>query len=120
MERKKYPSRTPSRCTRAMTIVSFGCIFFRVLFLSWTSFGAGESNIANIDSDLQHLVKQAHNAPPNPAGSSLAGPQPSRAPAAKADNARFSCRFDEQGRVLVHVYLDGTQTMQALERALTS
>ena len=41
---------------------------------------------------------------------------------AQPDEIRLQAlaRFDEKGRVLVHVHLDGNQSMKAIERALTS
>jgi len=122
--RRKYSSPHWRLRTLAFaTAVSFGCLFLGALFLSSasTSFGAGPTTVANIDSSLQHLVDYAHNvvqqsSPATPSLKSLTVPN------VQPDDIRLraGARFDEQGRVLVHVHLDGSQSMQAIERTLTS
>ena len=80
--------------------------------------GAESSQIANIDSALQHLVDQnAEGATPNNASIQAQNVVP-------AFNGRMLIhlgggpRFDAQNRVLVHVYLDGSQSIGSVKAAL--
>src|SRR5215469_9291122 len=79
------------------------------------SVGAEPSAISNIDSALQHLMVQRSPStsaaveanttamiPGHPLGLHLGG----------------GPRFDSQGRVMIHIHLDGSQSMEAVEAAL--
>ena len=96
----------------------FGSSF---LGLVLTDFGADSATVANIDSSLQRLVEKGHNLPPQKS-SAIVVPNALAGPMAQSDETRLrtAARFDEQGRALVHVHLDGNQSMQAVERVLTS
>ena len=106
-----------------LTAFCLGCLFSTALFLSSasTSLAADPGTVANIDAGLRSLVDHVQNVAQQtgPSTSSLGNPS---SPTPRSDDIRLggSVRFDEQGRVLVHVHLDGTQSMPAIERALTS
>jgi hypothetical protein len=123
MGRKTSFARKPFRLSRSLTALCLGCLFSGALFvgLSSISFGADPTTVANIDSALQHVIDYAHNLAQqnNPMA---AGPKSLPAPVVQPDGIRLQslARFDEQGRVLVHVHLDGNQSMDATKRALAS
>jgi hypothetical protein len=123
MGRKASIARKPLRFIRNRTILRLGYLFSGALLLgsTSTSFGANPTTVANVDSDLQHLVDYEHKlAQQN--GPAPAGSKSLPAPVMQPDGIRLQAlaRFDEQGRVLVHVHLDGNQSIDAMERALTS
>jgi hypothetical protein len=116
-------ARKPIRYILSPTVLSLGWLFSVALFLSSisTSFGADPVTVANIDSGLQHLVEYAHNlAQQN--SPAAAGMKSLATSVTQPDEIRLQtlARFDEQGRALVHVHLDGNQSMEAMERVLTS
>jgi Subtilase family len=90
-----------------------------VFFLSTAlaSLGADPSVPANIDSHLQRWVEQAN------AGNSARAtilPRALAAPAPSSGVSSIPGRFDASGRVLVHIHLDGTQSLETVEKALIS
>jgi hypothetical protein len=115
--------RQPFRILFSLTLLSFGYLFSGALFLGSisTSSGADPLPVANIDSGLQHLVDYAHNFP-QANSQSAASSKAVAASVAQPDGIKLQglARFDEQGRVLVHVHLDGNQSMEAVEGVLTS
>ena len=119
MRKKDYLSRQPIRFIRRLTAVTFSWLFSGALFLSSISSSASPNGLilSNIDSHLQCLIERVKNS---------AAPQTNIAPHALAtprDSSRRKGspgRFDSTGRVLVHIHLDGTQTMEAVERLLGS
>ncbi len=94
--------------------VSFGCLLFGALWLTSlsTTLGADPSVPANVDSHLQRLLERAKSI--NLAPHTFATPQ------AQLDTRDIPGRFDATGRVLVHIHLDGTQSIESIERALNS
>ena len=115
--------RQSFRLLLSPVLLSFGCLFLGALFPSSisTTFGAEPLPVANIDSGLQHLVDYVHNFP-RANGQSSASSKGLAASVAQPDGIRLQtlARFDEEGRALVHVHLDGNQSMEAIERVLTS
>ncbi|MBV8353129.1 MAG: hypothetical protein JOZ21_12730 [Verrucomicrobia bacterium] len=115
--------RKSFRFIYSLTAFCLGCLFSGALFLSSASisFAADPATVANIDAGLRNLVDYMHNVTQqtSPSTSSLGN---FSSPMPKSDDVRLrgSVRFDEQGRVLVHVHLDGTQSIPAIERALNS
>jgi hypothetical protein len=113
----------PFRFILSLPAISLCCSFLGALLLGSTSisFAAGPTTVANIDSSLQNLVDYAHNVAQRNSPTAPSPKNPS-APIAQSDDIplRRPVRFDEQGRVLVHVHLDGTQSMPFVERALAS
>ncbi len=118
--RRKYSSpHWPLRTLASATAVSFGCLLFGALWLINLSptLAADPTVPTNVDSHLQRLIQRAKNAAkPN---TNLA-PQTFATPLSLADTRDIPGRFDTNGRVLVHIHLDGTQSIEALERALNS
>jgi hypothetical protein len=116
--RRKYSSpHWLLRTSAFATAVSFGCLLFGALWLISLSntLAADPSVPVNVDSHLQRLIQRAKNATkPNLAPQTFATPQ------AQLDTTDIPGRFDTQGRVLVHIHLDGTQSIDALERVLNS
>jgi hypothetical protein len=123
MARKTCFVRKAFRFNHTLTVVRLGCLFSGALFVGSisTSFGADPATVANIDSGLRHVIDYAHNLAQlnSPAAAS---PKSLPVSVMQPDGIRLQtlARFDEQGRVLVHVHLDGNQSMDAMERALTS
>jgi hypothetical protein len=118
--RRKYSSpHWRLRTLTFATAVSFGCLLFGALWLTSLSntLAADPSVPANVDSHLQRLIQRAKNtAGPN---TSLA-PQGLATPLAQPDLRDIPGRFDASGRVLVHIHLNGTQSIEAVEHALNS
>jgi Subtilase family len=118
--RRKYSS--PHRLLRTLmcaTVVSLGCLLFGALWLISvsTTLAADPSVPGNIDSHLQRLIQRAKTAAtPN---TNLA-PQTFAVPQAQLDTRAIPGRFDASGRILVHIHLDGTQNIEAVEHALNS
>jgi Subtilase family len=118
--RRKYSSRLwLLRTLMSATGVSLGCLVVAVLWLLGTpsAIAADPSVPANVDSHLQRLIQRwKSNATPstNVAGQTLASPL------AQTDTRDIPGRFDASGRVLVHIHLDGTQSIEAVERALNA
>ena len=97
------------------TGVSLGCLVVAVLWLAGapSAVAAGSSVPANVDSHLQRLIqrwKSTATPSTNVAPQTLATPLAQDIPG----------RFDASGRVLVHIHLDGTQSIDAVERALNA
>jgi hypothetical protein len=103
------------RFLMSVTAVSFGCLLFGALWLISLSnaVAADPATPANIDSHLQRLV-QRWKSTTTTANTTLA------TPLARPDTRDIPGRFDARGRVLVHIHLDGTQAMDAVEHALNS
>jgi hypothetical protein len=116
-------SRKPSSFMISLKLFGLGSLFSWALLLGSTSitFGADLTNVANIDSSLQHLVEYGHNLEPQKS-TAIAVPNSVADSITRSDQIRLrtEARFDEQGRALVHVHLDGNQPMEAIERVLTS
>jgi Subtilase family len=118
--RRKYSSlHWPLRTSKSATVVRLGCLLFGALWLISlsTTFGADPSVPANIDSHLQRLVQRWKS---TVTPSTTVGPQTLATPLARPDTSDIPGRFDANGRVLVHIHLDGTQSIEAVERALNS
>jgi hypothetical protein len=97
------------------TGVSLGCLVVAVLWLAGppSAVAADTSVPANVDSHLQRLIQRwKSTATP----SSNVAPQTLATPLAQD----IPGRFDASGRVLVHIHLDGTQSIEAVERALNA
>jgi hypothetical protein len=106
-----FSSRPPFRAIRN-TAFSFGCVLSGVfLFSSISAFSAEQ--LANIDSNLQHIVDGKSTFSTSSSASALNG-QP------EVYRLGTPGRFDESGRVLTHVNLDGTQPIDSVEKSLTS
>ncbi|MBV8377708.1 MAG: hypothetical protein JO279_11975, partial [Verrucomicrobia bacterium] len=86
-----------------------------------SSLGADAAKVANIDSALQRLVEYAQNLPQQ-SGLLPATQSKVLSSVTLPDGIRLKtlARFDDQGRVLVHLHLDGNQPMAAMERVLAS
>src|ERR1700738_1145836 len=71
--------------------------------------------MANIDSNLQHIVGRIQSGALNRSQNFAVAPS-------QSEKIRLNSpgRFDESGRVLVHVNLDGTQPLESVEQALTA
>ncbi|MBV8586538.1 MAG: hypothetical protein JO308_09655, partial [Verrucomicrobia bacterium] len=94
-----------------------GCLAIALLStlgLSAVALGADASVPANLDSHLQRWVEQSmlNGTANTPRAFSI----PLRTPQMMG----IPGRFDAQGRALVQIHLDGTQSMQAVENALRS
>lgn len=97
-------------CARpACVVVTF------IVLLYWLSpqlAAAADDMPQNIDSNLRHMLKQTEGrAPANINALALA---PAK------DIARSFNRFDAQDRILVRVYLDGSQPLSVVERSLVT
>ena len=97
------------------TGVSLGCLVVAVLWLAGapSAVAADTSVPANVDSHLQRLIqrwKSTATPSTNVAPQTLATPLAQDIPG----------RFDASGRVLVHIHLDGTQSIEAVEHALNA
>src|SRR3984885_8960515 len=106
--RRKYSSQLrPLRALISATGVRLGCLVVAVLsFVGAPSAVAADPSVpANVDSHLQRLIQR---------GLSKA------TPLAQADTQGIPGRFDASGRVLVHIHLDGTQSIEAVEQALNT
>src|SRR5260370_3072435 len=118
--RRKYSSRLwLLRTLRSATGVSLGCLVVAVLWLvAPTSAVAADAPApANIDSHLQRLIQRwKSTATP----STNVAPQTLATPLAQPDTRDIPGRFDASGRVLVHIHLDGTQSIEAVEHALNA
>jgi Subtilase family len=118
--RRKYSSQLwPSRTLRSATGISLGCLVVAVLWLVGTpSAVAAEASVpANVDSHLQRLIQRwKSTATP----STNVAPQTLATPLAQLDTRDIPGRFDASGRVLVHIHLDGTQSIEAVEHALNA
>jgi hypothetical protein len=116
--------RKPARYILSLTLLSLGCLFSGAPFVGSiaSSFGSDSSaTVANIDSSLQHLVDNVQSLPLQSSAASASTKSPvGSMTQPDAIRLRREARFDEQGRALVHVHLDGTQSMEAIERVLTS
>src|ERR1700722_11542725 len=116
--------RKPARYILSLTLLSLGCLFSGAPFVGSiaSSFGSDSSaSVANIDSSLQHLVDNVQTLPlQNSAMSASTKNLVGSMTQSDAIRLRREARFDEQGRALVHVHLDGTQSMETIERVLTS
>jgi hypothetical protein len=119
VRKKDYLSRQPIRFIRRLTAVAFSCLFSGALFLSSISSSASPNGlpVSNIDSHLQRLAERVKN---TAAPQTNLAPHGLATPATQVDVREFPGRFDSTGRVLVHIHLDGTQTMEAVERSLAS
>jgi hypothetical protein len=118
--RRKYSSPHWRLRTLAFaTAVSFGCLLFGALCLTSLSnaLAADPSVPANVDSHLQRLIQRAKNAAsPN---TNLA-PQTLATSPGQPDIRDIPGRFDASSLVLVHIHLNGTQSIEAVEHALSS
>src|SRR5690348_2493830 len=118
--RRKYSSRLwPSRTLMSATGVSLGCLVVAVLWLAGapSAVAADPSVPANVDSHLQRLIQRwKGTATP----STNVAPQTLGTPLAQLDTSDIPGRFDTSGRVLVHIHLDGTQSIEAVEHALNA
>jgi hypothetical protein len=123
MGRQTTFSRKPSSFMIALKLFVLGSLFSGAFLLGSTSitFGADLTTVANIDSSLQHLVEYGHNLEPQKSPATVV-PNSVADSITRSDQIRLrtEARFDEQGRALVHVHLDGNQPMEAIERVLTS
>jgi hypothetical protein len=81
------------------------------------SFGADTSPIANIDSSLQHLLDQ--NATKTGVNTAAQPNTTVSMPGSRLGHRLGGGpRFDSQARVLVHIHLDGSESLSAVEAAL--
>jgi len=97
------------------TGVSLPWLVVAVLWLAGAhSAVAADSSVpANVDSHLQRLIQRwKSTATPN----TNVAPQTLATPLAQD----IPGRFDASGRVLVHIHLDGTQSIEAVEHALNA
>ena len=97
------------------TGISLGCLLVAVLWLAGapSAVAADTSVPANVDSHLQRLIqrwKSTATPSTNVAPQTLATPLAQDIPG----------RFDASGRVVVHIHLDGTQSIEAVEQALNA
>ena len=118
--RRKYSSPLCLLSTlMSATGFSLGCLVVAVLWLVGppSAVAADLSVPANVDSHLQRLLERWQ---------STATSKYERRSANGGDTSFFPdtwdipSRFDANGRVLVHIHLDGTQSMEAVEHALNS
>lgn len=95
-------------------LVSLACsVATLIVLLYWLNpqlAAAADDMPQNIDSNLRHMLQQAEG-------------RTSRSTAVLATSptnniARSFNRFDTQGRILVHVYLDGSQALPLVEKSL--
>src|SRR3984893_18413855 len=116
MGRQTSFGRKPFRFTLSVKVLCLGCLFTGALYLGSisNSFADDSTTASNIDSDLQRLVDYAHNRARQGSPAAASPKQPAGIQLQKLS------RFDQEGRVLVHVHLDGNQSMEAMERVLTS
>lgn len=123
MGSQTFLARKPFRFNLSLTVPCLGCLFSGALFLGSisSSLGADSVTVANIDSALQRLVDYTHNLPQQK-GLAATTPNSLATAVTPTDDIqlRRPARFDELGRVLVHVHLDGNHPMAAMERVLTS
>jgi subtilase family protein len=106
--RKKYSFRPwLSRTLISATGFSFGCLLVAALWFVGTApaVAADPAVPANVDAHLQRLIQ---------------GWKSKATPLAQPDTRYIPGRFDSTGRVLVHIHLDGTQSIEAVERALNA
>ena len=91
-----------------------------VSFVVTSAYAAGTdtSPIANIDSSLQHLLDQAAST----GGVNTGAMEPNTIVQASGNRVAHRLgggpRFDSQQRVLIHIYLDGSESLSAVEAAL--
>ena len=113
MRRNRSFWELPYRTLRTWSAASLGCLFSGALYLSIisTTLGADPSVPQNVDSHLQRLIERAKSA---------LAPNSNVAPPAQVDVRDIPGRFDATGRVLVHIHLDGTQSIESVERALNA
>ena len=95
---------------------SLGCLVVSVLWLVGppSAVAADLSVPANVDSHLQRLLERWNS---TATSSTNVAPQTVATP---LDTRDIPGRFDASGRVLVHIHLDGTQSMEAVEHALNA
>jgi hypothetical protein len=98
------------------TGVSLGCLVVAVLWLVTppSAVAADLSVPANVDSHLQRLLQRWNS---TATSSTNVAPQTVATP---LDTRDIPGRFDASGRVLVHILLDGTQSIDAVEHALNA
>jgi Subtilase family len=98
---------------------SLGCLVVAALWLVGppSAVAADSSVPANVDSHLQRLIQQWKS---KVTPSTNVAPQTLATPPAQSDTRDMPGRFDASGRVLVHIHLDGTQSIEAVERALNA
>jgi hypothetical protein len=119
MRRKHSAQFWLLRTLISATGLSLGCLVVAVLWLVGTpsAVAADPSVPANVDSHLQRLIQRwKSKATP----STNVAPQTLATPLAQADTQDIPGRFDASGRVLVHIHLDGTQSIEAVEHALNA
>jgi hypothetical protein len=119
MRRKNSSRLSLLRTLMSATGASLGCLVVVALFFvgPLSAVAADPSVPANVDSHLQRLIQRWKNiATP---GANVA-PQTLKTPLAQPDTQDIPGRFDAGGRVLVHIHLDGTQSIEAVEHALNA
>src|ERR1700747_2287186 len=115
--RRKYSFRLwLLRTLMSATGFSLGCLVVAALWLVGppSAVAADSSVPANVDSHLQRLIQQWKS---KVTPSTNVAPQTLATPPAQSDTRDIPGRFDSSGRVLVHIHLDGTQSIEAVERA---
>lgn len=118
MRRKPSFRQLPCRSLRTAGFAGLGCVFSSALYLAIIPAAqAADQAATNIDSALQKLALHAALALPD---SNVAGPHGQIARISALDRAQTPGRFDAQDRVLVHVHLDGSSSMDEVTRQVQS